>query len=256
MLKSKTLYGLSLAVVLTVVLSVLLVTACTTPPKPNVPQVAEEKPKNIGALLLFSIKEPGAEAYQNRVFVNKDVMVMTDSRQAKDFLLFDQKTKTIYSTNSSDKTIFVIKPKAITVKPPIALDYVETSQPSGAIPKVQGLQATHYRYDVNGEHCFDAVAMPDTFLPIVTGAMKEFRAVLAGEHASTLGNIPQDMQDACDLAVNVFYATKHYEHGLPIREWDRKGYQKFLLDYKTGIEMDPKEYELPKDYRQYSISDM
>jgi hypothetical protein len=244
----KTVYGVALAA--------LLFSGCATPPKPHLPQVTEEKPKNIGALLLFSIKEPGAETYQSRVFVNKQVMVMRDSRADKDFLLFDRKTRTIYSTNSDDKTIFVIKPKAITVKPPIPIDYVETSQPSSAIPKVQGMQATHYRYDVNGQHCFDAVVMPDTFLPVVTSAMKDFRQVLAGEHASTVGNIPRDMQDACDLAVNVFYATKHYEHGLPIREWDRKGYQKFLTDYKTGIEMDPKSYQLPKDYRQYSISDM
>lgn len=248
MLKRKRLYWISLVSV--------LITACSTPPKPNVPQMVEEEPKNVGALLLFSIKEPGTEAYENRVFVNRDVMVMRDSRAEKDFLLFDRKTKTIYSTNASDKTIFVIKPKPITTKPPIPLDYVETSQPSSAIPKVQGMQATHFQYDVNGKHCFDAVVMPETFLPVVASAMKDFRAVLAGEHASTLGNIPDDMQDACDLAVNVFYATKHYEHGLPIREWDRKGYQKFLMDYKTGIDLDPKTYELPKDYREYSISDM
>jgi hypothetical protein len=248
MLKSKTLYGVSLAIV--------FLGACSTAPKPNIPQMTKEEPKNVGALLLFSIKEPGTETYQSRVFVNKNVMVMWDSRQEKDFLLFDQKIKTIYSTNSDDKTIFVIKPKPIKVKPPIALDYVETSQPSSAIPKVQGMQATHYRYDVNGKHCFDVVAMPPSFLPVVTSAMKDFRQVLAGEHAATLGNIPDDMQDACDLAVNVFDATKHYEHGLPIREWDRKGYQKFLIDYKTGVEVDPKAYQLPEDYRRYSISDM
>lgn len=248
MLKRKTQYWTGLVI--------LFLSACATAPKPNIPDVTEEKPKNVGAVLLFSVKEPGTSSYQNRLFVNKEVLVMRDSRSEKDFLLFDRKTKTIYSTNSDDKTIFVITPKAITAKPPIAIDYVETSQPSGAIPKVQDMQATHYRYDANGEQCYDAVVMPEMFLPVVASAMKDFRSVLAGEHASTLGNTPAEMQDACDLAVNVFYATKHYEHGLPIREWDRKGFQRFLLDYKTGIEIDPKEYELPKDYRRYSISDM
>ena len=234
----------------------LLLSACSSAPKLNYPVAPqeEETPKNVGALLLFSIKEPDAEAYQSRVFVNKEVMVMKDSRTPGDFILFDRKTRTIYTTNSEGETIFVIKPKPVDVAPPIAIDYKETSQPSGAIPKVQNMQATHYRYDVNGEHCYDAVAMPDEFLPVVVAAMKDFRAVLAGEHAATVNNVPKDMQDACDLAVNIFYATKPYEHGLPIREWDRKGYQKFLQDYKTGITMDPKEYELPKDYQQYSIS--
>ena len=179
---------------------------------------------------------------------------MRESRGDKDFMLFDRATQTIYSVNSANQTIFEIKPKAIDIQPPIAIDYTETSQPSSAIPKIQHMQATHYRYDANGEHCYDAVTMPLEFLPVVVEAMKEFRLVLAGEHASTLDNIPNDMQDACDLAVNVFHAAKHYEHGLPIREWDRKGYQRFLKDYKTAVFMDPKEYELPEGYKRYSIA--
>jgi hypothetical protein len=235
---------------------ILVLTACTSPPKINYPIVQEEeKPKNAGALLLFTMKESGTDYYQSRVFVNKEVMVVKDSRADTDFMLFDRKTRTIYSTNAEGKTIFVIKPKAVEIQSPLSIDYVETSQPSSAIPKVQDMQATHYRYEANGEHCYDAVTMPETFLPVVVEAMKDFRLVLAGEHASTLGNVPEAMNDACDLAVNIFYATKHYEHGLPIREWDRKGYQRFLQDYKTGVGMDPKEYELPKDYTQYSISD-
>lgn len=229
--------------------------ACSSAPKINYPVVQkEETPENVGALLYFSVKESGTDYYQSKVFVNKDVMVVKDSRAENDFLLFDRKSQTIYSTNSEGKTIFVIKPKPIEIQPPIAIDYAETSQPSSAIPKVQDMQATHYRYNANGEHCYDAVTMPEKFLPVVTEAMKEFRLVLAGEHASTLGSIPEELQDACDLAVNIFYAAKHYEHGLPIREWDRKGYQRFLRDYNTGVTMDPKEYELPKEYKQYSIS--
>ncbi|KPJ92710.1 MAG: hypothetical protein AMJ53_08840 [Gammaproteobacteria bacterium SG8_11] len=236
-------------------LLVFLMSACTSPPKINYPKVQEEeKPEGIGALLYFSIKEPGTDSYNSRVFVNNDVMVVKDSRAEQDFMLFDRKTRTIYNVNSEAKTIFVIKPRAVEIQPPIAIEYSEASQPSGAIPKVQDMQATHYRYDANGAHCYDAVTMPEKFLPVVNEAMKDFRLVLAGEHASTLGNIPEDMHDACDMAVNIFHATKHYEHGLPIREWDRKGYQRFLRDYKTGVSMNPKEYELPQDYTQFSVS--
>lgn len=236
----------------------ILLSACAGQSnKYNYPIMEEqEEPKNVGALLLFSIKEPGTEVYQSKLFVNKDVMVVQDSRAVKDFLLFDRKTRIIYSTNADDKTIFVIKPKPVDIEPPIAIDYVEKSQASGAIPKVQGMQATHYRYHANGEHCYDAVVMPEMFLPEVAKAQREFRSVLAGESASTLGYTPKDLLDACDLSVDIFHATKHYEHGLPIREWDRKGYQRFLKDYKTGVSMEPKEYQLPEDYQRYSISDM
>ena len=249
MLKTSTFVGLGL--------SLVLLHACTSAPEINYPKIPqeEEQPKNLGALLSFSIKEPGTDAYESWMFINREVMLIRDSRDAEDFMLFDRKTRTIYSTNSESKTIFVIKPKEITVQPPIAIEYTETSQPSSAIPKVQEMQATHYRYEANGEHCYDAVTMPEKFLPVVVEAMKDFRLVLAAEHASTLGNVPAETNDACDLALNVFYAAKHYEHGLPIREWDRNGYQRFLLNYKTGFNMDPKEYELPKDYTRYSVAE-
>jgi hypothetical protein len=236
-------------------LIILLINACTSAPKINYPKVQEEKvPDNVGALLIFSVKESGTDPYQTQIFANKKVMVMRQSPEDKDFMLFDRASKTIYSVNSGSGTIFVITPKPVDIPPPIAIDYKETSQPSGAIPKVEQMQATHYRYDANGEHCYDAVTMPPAFLPVVVEAMKEFRTVLAGEHASTLGNIPPEMYDACDLAVNIFHATEHYEHGLPIREWDRKGYQRFLRDYKTAVAMDPKEYELPEGYQRYSVT--
>lgn len=216
----------------------------------------QEVNEDLGFLLLFSVKEPGTDFYESRVYVNKKIALMRDARAEKDYLLFDRKKRTIYSVNSADKSIFVITPKDVNVESPIKLQYVEQSQPSAAIPKVQNLPATHFRYDANGEHCYDVVAMPEEFLTEVTIAMREFRSVLAGEHASTVGNIPKDVLDPCDLALNIFYPTKHLEHGLPIREWDQKGYQRFLLKYHDDVLAEKSEYELPKDYHQYSISDM
>jgi hypothetical protein len=118
------------------------------------------------------------------------------------------------------------------------------------------MQATHYRYDADGKHCYDAVAMPAEFLPEVVKAMREFRTTLAGEHASTVGAIPRDMLDACDLSVNIFHATKHLDHGMPIREWDQKGYQRFLVKYKEDLQIDKSEYLIPDNYHRYSITDM
>jgi hypothetical protein len=209
-----------------------------------------------GVVLLFSVKEAGTDFYQSRMYVDENVMLTRDSRSKNDYLLFDRKKRTIYSVSSGDETIFVITPKDIVVDSPLELDYRERSQPSAAIPQVQEMQATHYRYDANGEHCYDAVALPEDFLPEVVQAMREFRTVLAGEHASTVGNIPRDMLDACDLSVNIFHATKHLEHGLPIREWDQRGYQRFLVKYKKGAIIEAKDYALPEHYRRYSISDM
>ena len=61
---------------------------------------------------------------------------------------------------------------------------------------------------------------------------------------------------ACDLALNIFDPIKHMEHALPIREWDRNGYQRFLKDYRKNMTAESAMFELPADYERYSIGDV
>lgn len=210
-----------------------------------------------GLLMVFSEREAGtSESFRTSIFVNKNVLFLADNRNQENFILMDRATKTINSVTRGDKTIFVIKYKPITIKPPINIDYVEESQPSGAIPKVQGRSAHHYRYTANGKHCYDSVTIDESFMPDVVEALRDFRRTLAGEHASTLGNMPPEMHDACDLALNIFYSTKHMDHGLPLREWGQDGYQRFMLDFKVDFRMKKELIELPADYKRYSVTDM
>ena len=217
----------------------------------------EEQDKTLtapGLLLVYSEREAGTkQSFRSSIFVNKDILFINDSRSVDDFILMDRTTKVINSVVKADRSIFQIMPKPVTIKPPIEIDYVEESQPSSAIPKVQGKQASHYRYLANGQHCYDSVTIDKSFMPDVADAMRDFRQVLAGEHASTLGAVPLEMHDACDLAVNIFHATKHMGHGLPLREWDQKGFQRFLMDFKMDFRLKKELVELPEDYRRYSI---
>lgn len=210
-----------------------------------------------GTMLLLEEREAGSkESFTTRIFVNANYLHISDSRSPSDFILFNRAEQTIYNVSSGDRTILVIRRKAVDVKPPIDIRYEEESQPSSAIPKVDGQQATHYRFTANGEHCYDTVVMPEDFMPVVLAAMREFRLVLAGEHATTVDQIPPDMYDACDLALNVFEPIKHMEHGLPIREWDRHGYQRFLKDYRKNVTAETAMFELPKDFERYSVGDV
>jgi hypothetical protein len=216
---------------------------------------AEEK-LEIGVLLLYVEREPGSESFTTRMFANERWLHISDSRSPADYIFFDRTTQTLYNVNQNDRSIFVIKSKPVDIEPPIVLDYQEESQSSGAIPKVDGRQATHYRFYVNGEHCYDSVVLSEDFMPEVLGAMREFRQVLAGEHATMLNNIPGDRLDACDLSLNIFESTKHMDHGLPIREWDRHGHQRFLKDYRLDVSVSASTFELPKDFRRYSVGDV
>jgi len=209
-----------------------------------------------GTLLIMAERESGSESFTTRLFINEGYLHISDARSPADFILFNRKEQTIYNVTQDDKTIMVIRNKAVEIDSPIELDYQEESQPSGAIPKIDGRQATHYRFTANGKHCYDAVVMPKDFMPDVLAAMREFRMVLAGEHATTVERTPKDLLDACDLSLNVFYAIQHMDHGLPIREWDRKGYQRFMKDYRTDLLASEGTFDLPKDFKRYSVGDV
>jgi len=211
-----------------------------------------------GTLLIFAERQSASdkESYTTRIFVSHDYLHMSTSYSPADFVLLNRSEHTIYNVNHDDRSIFVIKNKPYNISPPIEIHYEGKSQPSNAIPKIDGRQATHYRFYANEKHCYDSVVLGEDFLPDVLAAMREFRQVLANEHAATVDRIPVDLLDACDLSLNVFYSTKHMEHGFPIREWDRAGYQRFLVDYRTDVSVPEEIFVLPKDFKQYSLEDM
>ena len=218
-------------------------------------QSASGDQKNVGTLLIFSEREAGSTPFTTRIFVNSKYMRMSDSLSPADFILFNRVERTIYNVTRDEKSILVIRDRPNNVKPPIEIKYEEKMQLSNSIPKIDGRQATHYRFFANGKRCYDSVVLGGDFMPDVLAALREFRQVLANEHASSVSNVPKEMMDACDMAVNVFYATKHMDHGLPIREWNTLGYQRFLKDYRESVSAPDSSFVLPKDYEQYSMSD-
>ena len=220
------------------------------------PKTEEELKNALGNLLIMVERNAGDESFTTRIFVNEGYMHMSDTRSPADYMLFNRTERTIYNVTTGDKTILVIRDKPVNVESPIKLDYQEESQPSSAIPKINGKQATHYQYTANGKHCYDAVVMPKDFMPDVAAAMREFREVLAGEHATTVDRTPKELLDACDLSVNIFHATQHLDHGLPIREWDQHGYQRFLKDYRENLQASEGTFDLPKDFERYSVGDV
>lgn len=241
-----------LTTLLIVTLSILM-SACETtgPASEGKAKFPDEKK---GVFIMYSEREEaGTPLFRSRMFINNNYIYMEDDRFPNDFLLFDREKQTIYSVTEANKTIFVIKPKEITKKPPIEITYKEESQPSSAIPKVSGHKATHYRYFANGKQCYDAVTLEKAFLPEAVAALKEYRQVLAGEHASTVHAMPADTHEACDLALNIYYADKHLDTGLPLREWDQRGFLKFMVDYRLDFEFDENKLKLPEDFKEFSV---
>jgi len=208
-----------------------------------------------GVMMTFSQRdEKGEPLFASRMFVNNKYLYINDDNFPNDYVLFNRKEQTIYSVTRDTNTIFVIRPKEVKGAPPIPISYRVESQSSAAIPKIDGRAATHYRYFANDAQCYDVVTLQKDFLPEVVQALREYRTVLAGEHASTVHKMPKDTLDACDLALNIYYAAKHLDTGLPIRQWDQAGRLKFMVNYKVHVKIDPQKLIIPENFKQFSIS--
>ncbi len=206
-----------------------------------------------GTVLVFHEKEPDNEAHRVVFFVNADFMRINDWKEVDDFILFDRQQNTIFNVVKKDRTVLVIKPRTVDIKSPLPYELHETKEKSAATVKsVNGSDAYHYSYLIGDRVCYDTVSL-DGYLDEVVAAIKEFRTVLAGEHAKTIGNTPVEMLDACDLAMNIFEPNRYLEKGFPLREWDGRGYQRFLVDVRGGIVADPELLKLPEGYQQYEI---
>lgn len=203
-----------------------------------------------GVALLFVENEPGFETNFLSYLVTPDFLRIDDKSQGDNFILFNRRKREIYNVINSEKTISVITAQDVKIEPPLPIDYTYEKQESGAVTRGDAsAKGYYYKFSANGTPCYNVV-VAEGYLPDVAAAFREFRAVLAGEHATTVGRIPADQIDACDLALNVFYATRHLEFGFPVREWDAKGYSKFLRDVQLNVEPEENVLELPEGYKR------
>lgn len=203
-------------------------------------------------MLLYQAQEPGAGSYPSRILVTDRYIRMDDGVDEGDYLIFDRKTRLISSVTHDDQTVFEIPPREVTQPEPMPLKLrTEEVAMKGDAPKVDGKLPRHRELYVNDKLCYSVVAVPGLMEDAVQ-ALRDFRQVLAGEHAHTLPRIPADMQEPCDLALNTFHPQWQLEFGLPLQEWDGEGNRQILMDYKQGLKVDEKLFTLPQGFSHYN----
>lgn len=209
---------------------------------------------NTGTEVYFSETENNLSEQTTRMLVTKNYLRIDDGTNGKDFLLFDRKNKIIYSTNSLDQRTLVIKAQALSIKSPIKLENTIKNIPTDA-PSIEGNKVTHLQLSTNKTICYDLFAVPG-FLPDVTTALKEYRQALAGEQGAVIDTMPAEMLQACDLANNVFHASRHLEHGFPIRLKETNGRFRELVEYKKNIKIDAGLLKLPEGFSKFTTEEI
>lgn len=219
----------------------LAVTACTDPPASS-------------AFLTFSESEPGGEPYPVRMLVTDKFLRIEDGDGKSGYVLFDRAARTIYSINHDERTTLVLRTEKVKLAAPKKFEHRVDRDPA-SFPDVDGKTVTHYRLITNGEHCFDVYAAAG-LLPQSVAVLREYHETLAGEQAIMQASVPAGMQSACELADYVFVPGRYLEHGFPVRQVNRAGVTRQLVDFKTAVPVEPKLFELPKDYKQIAPADL
>lgn len=217
--------------------------ACTESPAPEAATV-----------LYFVDREEGAEPYRTRMIVTERFLRIDDGTATGDYLLYDRRTRTISSVVPADSRILIIAPKAVELDPPAEFRH-EIVRDRARFPAIGGHPVTHYRLLTNGKQCYDLYAA-EGLLPEATAALAEYREALAGEQAAVVPQMPKEMISGCDLANHVFLPARHLAHGLPVRYTDMTGRTSELVDFQTGVEVDPALFELPGSYRRITLEEM
>lgn len=202
-------------------------------------------------VLNYQVKEVGIPVYPSRIVVTADHVRMDDGVDQGDFVLFDRNERRIYSVSHGDETVLDIPQRAVPAESPEPITRgVEVLTVDDNVPLIGGSRPVHRRLLVNGDKCHEVVAVPGIVDDAVE-ALKAFRQVLAGEHASLLPTMPADLRDSCDLAIHTFFPTWQLEFGLPIQSWGADGSAEALVDYSEKSEVAPALFVLPEGYRHY-----
>lgn len=206
------------------------------------------------AFLVFSESEPGGASYPVRMLVTEKFLRIEDGDGKSGYILFDRAARTIYSVNNEARSTLVLQARPVTLARPKKFDNRAERSPE-KLPDVGGRTVVHYRLSTNGEHCFDVFAAEE-FLPGPLAALREYHEALAFEQAAMQASMPAGLQSACDLADYVFLPTRHLAHGFPVRQISRGGVTRQLTDFKTGVPVEPKLFELPADYSRIAPAEL
>jgi hypothetical protein len=218
----------------------------------SAPIVADEVES---VMLMYQAQEPGVAPYASRILVTGQHVRMDDGQDDGDYLIFNRETRLISSVTHDERTVFEIPPRGVEQEPPMPLQLHSEKVTQGEVPKVAGERPQHHQLYVNDKLCYSVVAVPGLMTDTVE-ALRDFRQVLAGEHAKVLPRLPADMQDPCDMAINTFHPDWQLRFGLPIQEWDETGNRQMLMDYKQGLMLDEELFGLPEGYRHYDTDEI
>ncbi len=204
-------------------------------------------------LLVFNEKRPGEEAQILRMAIGEDFIRIDNGPGSEDFLLFDGRKQVLYNVVAEDQSILVIDPAAaLPAGGPV--NWQDDREKSHALIRrddTNALVAEYHHLSLEGRSCYHVVSAD--LLPQVLPMLRDYQKLLARDLAARMTSA-DDEESRCFNAIRIHDYARNLAYGMPIREWDNRGYQRFLVDYKPRIRLEEVHYRLPAGYRHYSLA--
>lgn len=204
--------------------------------------------------LSYQELEQGIDPYIVTYTVTGDYMKIDDEADDSGYIIYDINKNRIYSVSHQDQAILVVPeyPEQ-NFKPDFNID-IEYEIFKDA-PTISGKQVYSYRVnaatDTKSETCMKIQLVPG-LLPDVAGSLQGFQRLMSGQQALTLEQTPEEYRTPCYLVDQVYNRGEYYSKGLPIHEWHSNERMRQLLNYEE-VEVNASIFDIPKDYRQYSL---
>jgi len=204
--------------------------------------------------LIYKEIEENTEPYTVRYKVSRDYIRIDDESDSSGYIVFDIKGNTIYSVSHYDNSILVVPEYPHEPYRPEFEVQVEYKVLENA-PTIQDRKVYNYRVSavttVTTETCMDLQLVPG-LLPEVASSLQAFQQLVSNQQVINLENTPAEFRTPCYLIDQIYNKGDYYSKGLPVQEWHSNERQRQLINF-SRIEVDPAIFEIPLDYRQYSL---
>jgi len=204
--------------------------------------------------LVYQEQEEGVDPYVVTFTVSSDYLRIDDDSDNSGYIVFDIKQKRIYSVSHFDKSILVIAQYPETKHKPdfdIDIEY----KPIESAPMIAGKRVYNYRVKAiagdKSETCMDIQLVPG-LLPEVSKSLQSFQKIISAQQVNSLEKTLDEYQTPCYLVDQVYNKGDYYSKGLPVQEWHSNEKRRQLMNFEDA-EVDAAIFEIPQEYRQFSL---
>lgn len=203
-------------------------------------------------ILEFIEREAGIDPYPVRMLITKNHLRMDEGSDNDNFLLFDRNSKDIFSVTHYNQQILKIPNRQHLLQTTDSIEFSRQENSTEGIPEFAGKQPRHMRFTANGKTCYEVIAVENVQEDAVA-AIRGYLLTLAADQIINLNKTAVEFRTDCMLSNLIYEPVKHLDYGLPLREWDYKGYVRELTNYHADSKVDSNLFEIDPDYQVFQV---